>query len=54
MPKITRESARTSHISKQYSAEKIEKLLNFVFTHVDESISRTARFYLLEKMKHKY
>jgi dihydroflavonol-4-reductase len=51
MPKITRQSARTSHTVRQYSGKKIIDQLNFVYTPIDESIANTARLYLQEKKK---
>ncbi len=45
-PKMTRHSARTSHTSKHYSSDKIQKQLSFKFTSIDETIARTAKFYL--------
>jgi len=47
-PKITKQSARTSHTSRFYSGDKIKNQLNFDYTPMDESIARTAKFYLQE------
>lgn len=48
-PKITRESARSSHSSRFYSGDKINDQLKFEYTPMDESISKTAKFYLEER-----
>jgi dihydroflavonol-4-reductase len=48
-PKISKQSARTSHSSRFYSGEKIVKQLNFEYTPQEESILKTAKFYLDER-----
>jgi dihydroflavonol-4-reductase len=47
--RLTRQSTRSLHISKIYSSDKIEKLLNFTFTPIDAIIAQTANCYLREK-----
>lgn len=48
-PRLTRQSAKTSHLKKHYSAEKINKITGILFRPLDETIERIAGNYLNEK-----
>jgi nucleoside-diphosphate-sugar epimerase len=45
-PRVTKQTAQTSHKIQQYSSEKIRKKLGIKFNSIDNTINRIAKFYL--------